>query len=233
MAHWVDVEIPALGSPISHFGHSRGISGYCNKLHRAQIVSSKNQTDKEATHQPLHGVTTIFRSHLGTRVGATVPATIPLAPCDELGMNPIIPVNWNNMRVDVDPEGMASSAFESASAFPYHYLYENRKLKKVNGKPYRPAVDYESWATSTGAKLWQVNAGFHAVGLACCNNGALPRCASLCAGGKSYPVATVENVVNCADVALECISGCGSKKTKCAKAGTDCSASDLKKAANP
>lgn len=241
MKHWIEAEIassdgvhisPGSARVVSS-GHSAGESGYCGTTSPAQVLSAVGPTSPSGLTDPVHGEGLEWESEFETRVGASVPCTLPDAPCGPLGTNPKIPPIRNRFRLRVFADGTKQSEFVSASTMPLHYLYDDGSLKMLGGSPVHPAVDFPAWATSTGASMREAETGLKALRIACCQGarGGVPGCACTCSGGLS----TVPSgpFINSGDLLLACLGAgaaifAGSCPTACAPAGAVCSLTTMR-----
>ncbi len=168
-------------------GNDVGISHFCGPGAKAAILTYRPPVTP-AIVTSATGVEGIeFESELQSRVGASVPATLPGAPCGPLGHNPLVPPIGNRFRMRLFVDGTRESEFGSASLYPSHFLYEDHALKLFGGAPVHPAIDFFAWASST-VPLAVGIVGFKALRFACCHPilSALA-CDTNCIGGFSIP----------------------------------------------
>ena len=231
MKHWIDAEVVSddsihiRSSRIVETGRETGVSGYCGNSFPATVVSKSGPVGPTAGADPIHGESVEWESELVTRVNADVPATLPDAPCGPLGHNPKIPPISNRFRIRMFADGTRESAFLSASTFPFQHLYEDGIVKKFNGIPVRPTIDFDAWATSTGVSTLEADIGFRALRTACCTGKGVPGCACSCHAGNSevptgfgVPTGDLINACLGAGAALK-LAGCPSP---CKPAGKEC-----------
>ena len=235
MKHWMEAEVATAdrlhmdpSSPgLVDRGHSPGESGYCGTKSKAHVLAAVGPVGRGGLMDPVHGEMWEWESEFITQVGAVVPCTLPGAPCGPLGPNPKIPPIRNRFRLRVFADGTKESAFVSASAMPFHYLYEDGTLKTFGGAPVHPRLDFKAWATSTGVPLFATEIGFAALRAACCNGGKLRGCLCTCTNGETDVLSPVpfgmdpqDNLLACGGVAAYFLAkGC---PTTCASAGTAC-----------
>src|ERR1044071_3433233 len=101
-------------------GRNVGISHFCGSGTIAHIVSSGPPGGARLISDPVHGEGVQFSSVLSSRVGATVPPTLPGSPCGPLGTNPLIPVIGNAFTMRLFADGTKESEFNSATLYPSH-----------------------------------------------------------------------------------------------------------------
>jgi len=196
-----------------------GESGYCGTTGSGHVVTSA----APGTATPIVsaiGVEGIeFESELNSRVGATVPATLPLAPCGYLGTNPMVPYIGNRFKMRLFADGTKESEFVSATLYPSHFLYEDGTLKMFGGSPVHPAIDFYAWATSGRAPMAAVTIGMYALRYACCHPLlAGIGCPTVCVSGLSMPSAV--GALMCVNYAQTlALRGC---PPSCAAAGSSC-----------
>ncbi len=205
-----------------------GITGFCGTSSRAHTVSTRGPFSVTTLPAGPHGEAVQLESELHSRLGATVPATLPGSPCGFLGTASLVPAIGNHFRVRLFADGTVESEFISASLFPFHYLYENGALKLFGGSPVSPTVDFAPWATSTGVPLLAGLAGFKALREACCTGGAYLPCPSICIGGISAPLSPTFLPGCIGDATTKLITPCPSS---CAPAGSACGT--LSRPSNP
>lgn len=201
--------------------HTPGTSGFCGVHRPAFVVGTVSPSAPFGASTP-RGESWEWESEFASRVSAIVPATLPLAPCDDIGPNPAIPPISNRFGMRIHADGTVESWFRSASTYPFHYLYENGSLKRFGGAPVRPTVDFTAWALSTVVpSVALAEAGFKAMKIACCAGGTFPGCSSRCIGGVSVPDPTRRNLISCGRTAHSLLSApC---PAGCAPAGAVCS----------
>jgi hypothetical protein len=208
---------------------SIGITGYCGRTGRAHTVSTRGPFGTSTLPAGTHGEAVQVESELRTRLGATVPPTLPGSPCGFLGTASLVPAIGNRFRVRLFADGTVDSEFVAASSFPFHYLYEGGALKLFGGSPVSPTVDFGAWATSTGVPHRAALAGFKALREACCTGGTYFPCLSTCVGGFSAPIPSSTNLTSCAaDATAKLFTPCPSS---CAPAGSACAT--LSRPSNP
>lgn len=206
-----------------------GVTSFCGTTGPAHVLTSRGPFGNRVIPASVHGEGVEISGQFITQLGATVPATLPGAPCGFLGTNTMIPPIANQFRMRLFADGHVDSEFVSASSFPFHYLYENGSLKMSSGSPVSPQVDFNAWATSTGVPLTPALAGFKALREACCTGQVYLPCNSICVGGLSVPLPIPGNATRCvADGAAKLVTPCPST---CAPAGGSCSV--LSRPANP
>lgn len=204
-----------------------GITGFCGRSSTAHTVSTRGPFGITTLPAGPHGEAVQLESELHSRLGATVPATLPGSPCGFLGTASLVPAIGNHFRVRLFADGTVESEFISASSFPFHYLYEDGTLKLFGGSPVSPAVDFAAWATSTGVPLRAGLAGFKALREACCTGGVYLPCPSMCVGGISVPPPPL--LPGCiADATAKLLTPC---PASCAPAGSACGT--LSRPSNP
>ena len=158
------------GSPrIINSIFSAGESGYCGQSFHAAIISSNGPASPVGITSRIHGEGVEWTSEFVTRLGASVLPTLPFAPCGPLGHNNKILAISNKFHVRIFADGVKKSGFDSASSYPFHYLYEDGSLKIFNRTPVRPTVNFTAWATSTGQPKTLGEIGLKALKFACCN----------------------------------------------------------------
>ena len=201
-------------------GRDVGISHFCGSGARAHIVSSGPPGAPSLISHPVHGEGVQFSSILSSRVGATVPPTLPGSPCGPLGTNPLIPVIGNAFTMRLFADGTKESEFNSATLYPSHFIYENGLIKLFGGSPVHPTQDFTAWASST-VPLAIGLVGFKALRFHCCNPTISHfACNTLCLGGFSVPNPLFFDSRLCA--ALGATVGASSCPTACAPAGAAC-----------
>jgi hypothetical protein len=206
-----------------------GITGFCGRSSIAHTVSTRGPFSVTTLPAGPHGEAVQLESELHSRLGATVPATLPGAPCGFLGTASLVPAIGDHFRIRLFADGTVESEFISASLFPFHYLYENGALKLFAGSPVSPTVDFAAWATSTGVPLDAGLAGFKALREACCTGGVYLPCLSMCVRGLSVPAPVPSNVTRCiVDATAKLITPC---LPSCASAGSACGT--LSRPSNP
>jgi hypothetical protein len=205
-----------------------GITGFCGRSSRAHTVSTRGPFGIITLPAGPHGEAVQVDSELSSRLGATVPATLPGSPCGFLGTASLIPAIGNRFRVRLFADGTVESEFISATSFPFHYLYESGALKLSGGSPVSPAVDFNTWATSTGVPLRPALAGFKALREACCTGGFYIPCPSHCIGGFSVPLSPIHLPGCISDATAKLLTPC---PPSCAPAGSACGT--LSRPANP
>jgi outer membrane protein OmpA-like peptidoglycan-associated protein len=235
--HFVELEVattdarhldPATAG-VTSFGHVVGHSGYCGTVTAAHVLSATGPGSGTRITSPVHGEGIEVRSAFSTQVGAVVPATLPGAPCGFLGTNPLIPPIHNTFVARLFADGTKQSGFVTASAFPFHFLYEDGTLLRRGGAPVNPGVDFPTWATSTGVPVAASIVGFKALRVACCRPTiAGAACDTLCVGGISVPSPAFSAVACAVFGATLAAGGCPSA---CTPAGGACTAPTLP--ANP
>ncbi len=190
MKHWIEVEVISddsihiKSSKVVSAGQEAGHSGYCGKTFPGEVLFKSGVVGPTSGTDPIHGASVELESEFKTQVGAVVPATLPDAPCGPLGKSPKIPPISNRFRMKIFADGTKESGFVFATSFPFHHLYEDGSVKLFKGVPVRPAVDFDTWATSTGVSKMEATVGFKALRVACCE-GSVPGCAVTCNGGVS------------------------------------------------
>jgi outer membrane protein OmpA-like peptidoglycan-associated protein len=237
MKHWVDAWVHSSdgrtidASALTNSGAVAGESGYCGTSTTAAIVRRLGPLSGGISH-PVHGEGMVFDSELVTRVNASVPPTLPDAPCGPLGANAMIPPIRTHFRLTLFADGAQESEFLGATTFPFHYLYENGALKMFGGSPVHPAVDFNAWATSTGVSRLEAEVGFKALGRACCEGGTgLMGCPATCGSRgttqtlpDTYPSQPGSNFLACMGVGASlALRSCTSSAVRCAPAGGTCS----------
>jgi len=202
-------------------GRAVGISHFCGTGALAHIVSSGPPSTPTRVTHPIHGEGIQFQSVLSSRVGASVPATLPGSPCGPLGTNPLIPVIGNAFRMRLFADGTKESEFASATLYPSHYLYEDRALKLFGGTPVHPRQDFFAWASAT-VPLAIGLVGFKALRFHCCHP-TMSRlgCATMCASGFSVPAPIFFDPARCAIhgtalAAMSCPAACAPAGSSCA-----------------
>lgn len=200
-------------------GDHAGISHFCGTSGAGHITSSSRPATPTlvVSSAGIQGVQ--FESEMSSRVGATVPATLPGSPCGFLGTNPLIPLIGNRFRMRLFADGTKESEFISATLYPSHHIYEDGAIKLFGGSPVHPAQDFFAWASAT-VPLAAGLVGFHALRFACCHPFlAHATCPTTCVGGFSVPSSTAD-LPGCA------VFGAGlaamSCPTPCAPAGAAC-----------
>ncbi len=200
-------------------GNHAGMSHFCGSGGSGHLISSA-PPGSPAVVTSSAGVEGIeFESEMSSRVGATVPPTLPGSPCGFLGINPLIPVIGNRFRMRIFADGTKESEFLSATLYPSHFLYEDGNLKMFGGLPVHPAQDFFAWASATVPLAVGV-VGFKALRFACCHPTASAfACDTVCAGGFSAP-GPFFDAARCA--ALGSALAFSSCPTPCAPAGASC-----------
>jgi hypothetical protein len=224
--HFVELEVATTDARhldpatpgVTSSDHIVGHSGYCGTVTAAHVLSATGPGAASRITSPVHGEGIEVESGFATQVGATVPPTLPSAPCGFLGTNPLIPPIHNTFVARLFADGTKESGFVTASTFPFHYLYEDGTLLRRRGTPVNPGVDFPAWATSTGVPLAATDVGFRVLRFACCSPTIFAAvCPGACHGGRSVPF----NPVACVGLAARlATSGCPSA---CAPAGGSCS----------
>ena len=200
-------------------GNNVGISHFCGSGAPAHIVSSGPPGAPVPISDPVHGDGIQLQSVLTSRVGASVPATLPGSPCGPLGTNPMIPVIGNTFRLRLFADGTKESEFLSGTLYPSHHLYEDGALKLFGGAPVHPRQDFHAWASST-VPLAIGLVGFKALRFHCCHpviSGAA--CDTNCVGGFSVPGLLFSPAACAVHGAAVASASC---PTACAPAGGSC-----------
>ncbi len=238
--HFIEAELGTRDSKTIEPGTARltsagadtGVSHFCGAAGKAPIVTRVAPGAPTPLPAGAHGEGVQLESETFSRVGASVPPTIPGvaipgvpffargAPCGPLGGNPAIPLIGNRFRVRLFADGTKESEFVSSSLYPSHNLYEDSALKLFGGKPVHPAINFFPWATSTGVPLAASIVGFKALRFACCHpflfRGA---CDTICVGGFTAPGPGF-SLTTC--VPLLAGIAAASCPTPCAPAGGSC-----------
>jgi outer membrane protein OmpA-like peptidoglycan-associated protein len=196
-------------------GRNLGISHFCGTGSPAAVVGAATPGSPTLITSPagIEGIQ--FESELSSRVGSTVPATLPFSPCGFLGTNSLIPFIGNRFAMRLFADGTKESEFLSATLYPSHYLYEDGALKVFGGAPVHPAQDFFAWASST-VPLSVGVIGFKALRLACCG---INPCDTFCLSGISVP-GLFFDATSCAEyglllAAIPCPPACAAAGASC------------------
>lgn len=198
-----------------------GVTGYCG-------VSGTGHIIRHAASGPIilaagiHGEGVEYHSVFESRLGATVPSTIPGSPCGFLGTHSLIPEIKSEFFIRIFADGTKESGFISASSFPFHYLYDDHTLKLNGGTPVSPLVDFVAWATSTGTPLTAAELGFKALRLKCCGHPIFRLCPTICTSGFSVPTNISPSGAALCAAMLSYIAS-NACPTSCSPVGSSCS----------
>jgi hypothetical protein len=220
------------------------VSHFCAAAAKAPIIARVPPAGATLLPAGPHGQGVEFDSSTFSRVGVSVPPTIPGvplpgvpaamaagAPCGPLGGHPAIPFIGNRFRMRLFADGTKESEFVSATLYPSHNLYEDGALKTFGGSPVHPAIDFGRWATSTGVPLRASIVGFSALRFRCCAPAAFTgACDVRCVGGLTVPGPAFD-MLSCGRLLVRLgVSGC---VPACAPAGGGCPGGPLVGPSNP
>jgi hypothetical protein len=226
MLHFIEADLGTLdgrhiaaGSVRVNHGRKVGKSHYCGSESDAAVLSSSPPGSPVLVSHKKHGEGIQVESELATRVNASVPPTLPGAPCGPLGRNSLIPVNFNRFRLTLYADGEGTGEFVDASLFPSHFLYKDGSIELHDGSPVHPRIDFEAWASSS-VPLPLAIIGFKALRFACCHPLIFAAsCATACSSGISVPK-SLSTLLGCVAIAVDlAVSSC---PIACAAAGAAC-----------
>ena len=224
--HFFDVSVSTLdgrkisSSAIRSQGNDVTVSHYCGQGRKAVILSYTTSGIQRIT-DPHHGEGVVLESQMGSRVGVSVPATLPGAPCGPLGNNSGVPPIGNSFKMWLFADGTRGSEFVSGSLYPSHNLYENRTLKTFSGAPVHPRINFAEWATSVFPfNLTAAEIGLRALRFSCCHP-VLSHvyCPTFCSGGDDGR--SVVDVFSLTDLSYCAAYGLTLNKTGCPPACGD------------
>lgn len=168
--------------------HTVGKTGYCGEYRAGHILDQRfkvERTKKIPTNIEGIRIRSVFR----TQLEADLPPTLPGAPCGLIGRNQMVPPIYNEYYAELYADGTQRSYFGPSSPYPFHYLYQNRDLKKSKGKPVSPEVNLDKWQGLMG-KMGGATF-FKALRVACLSPTQpytfLPICPSKCVENFSVP----------------------------------------------